>query len=422
VSNKKNAVVSAAVEGSKRHLKRYVFGTLGLGAAAIISAQLKRRVSSTVTFNSGSHEFSDILRFVTDKVVDPRFSTAFHYSELRVGRNGKQYRTRGIDIGDGIHYGMYRGSPCAIKISSVTTNVEIIVTMVMTRMGSDQSWCGKIFDDAMDYRREREGETGSLFVRINSGSTSRYGSSSSWSERKKMPRRYSDSIFFDTDYVKQIVDHIEEFRKKREWNVSRGLPHHTGIVLYGAPGCGKSSLLAVVAAMVNRNLAIMDLSTVVGPRDLASQISDITSWDEDILVVEDIDARGKSLKRSAHHHVGDDPDNSALLGTLLNILDGVGSPTDMVTIITTNDLSALDPALIRPGRFDLVIEVKPIGLESVIRMAQYFEIDTEGFYIEDFSPMPGATVRGILLDTGLDGIRDYQTKQKEQSDEPHDRA
>jgi ATP-dependent 26S proteasome regulatory subunit len=48
----------------------------------------------------------------------------------------------------------------------------------------------------------------------------------------------------------------------------------------------------------------------------------------------------------------------------LNSIDGVCAPFNVVFIFTTNHIEKLDPALLRPGRIDLCVEIKPVCLET----------------------------------------------------------
>jgi hypothetical protein len=57
-------------------------------------------------------------------------------------------------------------------------------------------------------------------------------------------------------------------------------------------------------------------------------------------------------------------DNTIGLASVLNTIDGIGAPTNTIFIFTTNHVEKLDPALIRPGRIDLKLEIKPVCVET----------------------------------------------------------
>jgi SpoVK/Ycf46/Vps4 family AAA+-type ATPase len=83
-----------------------------------------------------------------------------------------------------------------------------------------------------------------------------------------------------------------------------------------------------------------------------------------VLVIEDIDRFTPSFTVSADPGKADlfnrDPGGDPLtLGDVLNILDGVDTKEGLVVILTTNNLDKLDPALIRRGRVDRIVEFGP---------------------------------------------------------------
>lgn len=57
-------------------------------------------------------------------------------------------------------------------------------------------------------------------------------------------------------------------------------------------------------------------------------------------------------------------DDNLGLASVLNTIDGIGAPTNTIFIFTTNHVEKLDPALIRPGRIDLKLEIKPVCVET----------------------------------------------------------
>ncbi len=64
------------------------------------------------------------------------------------------------------------------------------------------------------------------------------------------------------------------------------------------------------------------------------------------------------------------------LATILNCLDGIGAPTNVIYIFTTNHVEMLDPALIRPGRIDLMVEMKTAVPETLEQFLKFHYPDT----------------------------------------------
>lgn len=136
-----------------------------------------------------------------------------------------------------------------------------------------------------------------------------------------------------------------------------GLPWHRGYLFYGPPGTGKTSLARALASELGMDLYHMplgDLAKDVVLNELAGGVSQRSA-----LLLEDVDvATSASHERAdADDDDGHDAGQGVTLAGLLNMLDGVTTPHGLVVFMTTNFRDALDPALTRPGRADLDLEL-----------------------------------------------------------------
>jgi SpoVK/Ycf46/Vps4 family AAA+-type ATPase len=99
-----------------------------------------------------------------------------------------------------------------------------------------------------------------------------------------------------------------------------------------------------------------------------------------------------------------------LLQELLTRLDGFAPPAPVVTVTTTNDAGAIDPALIRPGRFDAIIEVRPPDRPTRERILRRYLAPLAEFDVAPIAAVTeGATgadlreiVRRAVLERGSD--------------------
>jgi mitochondrial chaperone BCS1 len=95
----------------------------------------------------------------------------------------------------------------------------------------------------------------------------------------------------------------------------------------------------------------------------------------DLFVIEGIDTIADRLSRvRPTEKDGSIPfEQRAMRGSplheILNSMDGMQTPDGLKFIVTTNHLDKLDPAIVRPGRIDDVIEVGPLSLENARRIA-----------------------------------------------------
>lgn len=180
-------------------------------------------------------------------------------------------------------------------------------------------------------------------------SISLYGLSSyGWNEQNPSPRSI-DSVFLPAGVKEDLMEDFESFFRSEKRFETIGLPWHRGYLFFGPPGNGKSSMAAALASHYKMNLYNMPLSAVKNDSSLADNISNIQK--NSILLLEDIDIFSKSMKR-------EQADSGPTLAGLLNALDGVATPHGLVTIMTTNHVDMLDPALVRPGRIDKRLELR----------------------------------------------------------------
>ena len=135
-------------------------------------------------------------------------------------------------------------------------------------------------------------------------------------------------------------------------------------MLEGHWGTGKTSLIKGLATKFDYGISILPFSSKLGDVELFKAIRKIRN--DTFLVLEDIDSLFINRKE------GDTHKNRITFSGLLNILDGITTSSGLITFMTTNHKSKLDPALIRPGRIDYVMTFKFIQKEQFINMFYNF--------------------------------------------------
>jgi cell division protease FtsH len=163
------------------------------------------------------------------------------------------------------------------------------------------------------------------------------------------------------DELVEIVD----FLKNPERYTSRGARIPRGVLLYGPPGTGKTLLARAVAGEAKAAYFSLSASefveAIVGVgasrvRDLFKQAKEAAPA---IVFIDELDAIGRSRSGNVGGISGGHDEREQTLNQILTEMDGFEPGTNVIVLAATNRPEVLDPALLRPGRFDRRIAVQP---------------------------------------------------------------
>ena len=163
------------------------------------------------------------------------------------------------------------------------------------------------------------------------------------------------------DELVEIVDFLRN--PQRYTRLGARIPR--GVLLYGAPGTGKTLLARAVAG--EAHAAFLHLSAsefveaIVGVgasrvRDLFKQAKEAAPA---IVFIDELDAIGRSRSGNVGGLSGGNDEREQTLNQILTEMDGFEPGTNVIVLGATNRPEILDPALLRPGRFDRRIAVNP---------------------------------------------------------------
>ena len=189
--------------------------------------------------------------------------------------------------------------------------------------------------------------------------------------------RSFDNIFMPIADKNKITGMLDAYVNNREFYENAKLPNHFGILLHGASGGGKSSLAIAIANYLNASMTCMTGDQLALVPEVISRIiwsRPSSPYKYRILLIEDIDSWVFSKDRQKKYNKDDEDDGTKKdvgLATILNCIDGIGAPTNVIYIFTTNHLEMLDPALVRPGRMDCVIEMKNVCAETLVQFLKF---------------------------------------------------
>jgi len=156
--------------------------------------------------------------------------------------------------------------------------------------------------------------------------------------------------------IKEIVDFLKD--PNRYTRLGAKIPK--GIIIVGPPGTGKTLLAKAVAGEAQvpffslSGSEFVEMFVGVGAsrvRDLFKQAKEKAPC---IVFIDEIDAVGRSRGRNAFY-TGANDERESTLNQLLTEMDGFGTNSGVIVLAATNRADVLDPALLRPGRFDRTV-------------------------------------------------------------------
>ena len=186
-----------------------------------------------------------------------------------------------------------------------------------------------------------------------------------------------DSILLPNQIKENMTKLVEDFVKSKDWYTKMSIQYKIGFLLEGIPGSGKTSMAFLLASQFD--LPIMYLSI----EHIESKCIEIPE-DRFICLIEDIDRTPKLANNSEKDKetlIKEKEDNK--FNNILQLLDGINTPEGCIFILTSNKTTKLDPALIRPGRIDHVIEFTAVREEEARKLFELFFPDEEDA-CEDF--------------------------------------
>jgi cell division protease FtsH len=193
--------------------------------------------------------------------------------------------------------------------------------------------------------------------------------------------------FEDVAGVDEAVEEVKEvvaFLKEPGKFTRLGAKLPKGIMLVGPPGTGKTLLARAVAGEANVpffNLSgsdFVEMFVGVGAARVRDLFKDAKAKAPCIIFIDELDAVGKS--RSAGPYMGRNDERENTLNQLLSEMDGFDPQIGIIIMGATNRPEVLDPALLRPGRFDRQILVDRPDLIGRVRI---FEVHTRNLTLKD---------------------------------------
>lgn len=212
-----------------------------------------------------------------------------------------------------------------------------------------------------------------------------------WDDHSDINSQSLDSMYLPLEMKRSIVDNIDLFLANKARYIRFGRSYKLAYLLSGVPGSGKTSLVKAIALKYSRPLYVLNFTKGLTDESLIDLMSSIK--DDSILLIEDIDAYFIDRKPQ---------DINVSFSILINILDGTlvkGNGT--IIFLSANKPDRLDPALIRPGRVDHILNFNlPLKAEVHAAFKDLTSITDEAEFIKFYTKIKSERI-------SMSGIVDF---------------
>ena len=215
----------------------------------------------------------------------------------------------------------------------------------------------------------------------------------------------------EKEEVKELIDFLKNPKKFQK--LGARIPK--GVLLYGPPGTGKTLLARAVAGEANvpfyyiSGSDFVELFVGVGASRVRDMFQQAKRTAPCLIFIDEIDAVGR--QRGSGIGGGHD-EREQTLNQLLTEMDGFGENEGIIIIAATNRPDVLDPALLRPGRFDRQVTVNlpdVKGREEILKVHARNKVLADGVNIEALAKRTpgysGADLENLLNEAALLAVR-----------------
>jgi len=214
--------------------------------------------------------------------------------------------------------------------------------------------------------------------------------------------------------IKAMREIVELPLRHPELFIRLGVEAHSGILLYGPPGCGKTLIAKVLASESEANMYSINGPEIMNKYygETEARLRDIFKEAKDnspsIIFIDEIDAIAPK-REEAYGDV-----EKRVVAQLLALMDGLTERGNVIVLGATNRPDSLDPALRRPGRFDREVEITVPNEDGRLEILL---IHTRGMPIDeaidlkelssDLHGYTGADMKSLCREAAMKSIRRY---------------
>lgn len=201
-------------------------------------------------------------------------------------------------------------------------------------------------------------------------------------------KRPEETVYISESIKDELKKAFNKFIYNKDFYISNGIPHQLNILLYGPPGTGKDTIVKMLASIYNRFLIYIDETDYKKIPGLLSALDNDRQCREfienGIILLSDID-KFPALINEAEIDPDDDSEKNlmtkqimnSMFGKMINILDGSGTNSGRITIMTTNHIEKFSEAFLRTGRIHLLLEIGYVIPETFRKFFEHYFRETK---------------------------------------------
>lgn len=207
---------------------------------------------------------------------------------------------------------------------------------------------------------------------------------SKFTRKQNIPKITFEDIGGLTEETKNEIMQVKELLERPKDAKKLGLKPSKGLLLYGPTGTGKTLIAQALAHAYNAHFIPMEASKFIelyagrGAKRVRDLFKEAKKYKQTIIFIDEIDAIGKKRSDSLGNQMHDEREQT--LNQLLVCMDGIEENQNIFVVAATNRIDILDPALLRPGRFDYKVMV---GLPDKEGRKEIINIHTRNKQLND---------------------------------------